>query len=73
MSSRETTRVSTAKRMLVYFKTDKSTCILGTKFIKRIVDGNTLIEGAVVMVDYEGQEYQATIIKLHGKSSFNIL
>jgi hypothetical protein len=60
--------------MLVYFEIDKSTCILGTKFIKRIIGGNALIEGAAVyMIDYEGQEYQATIIKLHGKSFFNIL
>jgi hypothetical protein len=59
--------------MLVYFETDKSMCILGTKFIKIIVGGNTLIEGAAVMIEYEGQEYQAAIIKLHGKSSFNIL
>jgi hemin uptake protein HemP len=45
--------------MLVYFEIDKSTCILGAKFIKRIIGSNALIEGAAVMIDYEGQEYQA--------------
>jgi hypothetical protein len=36
-----------------------------------------MIEGVAVMIDYDGQEYQAdmqaTIIKLNGKSFFNIL
>jgi hemin uptake protein HemP len=45
--------------MLVYFEIDKTMCILGAKFIKRIIGGNALIEGAAVMIDHEGQEYQA--------------
>ena len=61
-----------ATRMLVYFEIDKSMCILGAKFIKRIISGNALIEGAAVMIDYKGQEFQATIIKLHGKSLYSI-
>ena len=69
MSSRDKTR-ATAKRMLVFFEEDKSTCILGTKFVKRIIDGsNKLTDRAQVMVDYEGQEYRAVIIKLHGTYS----
>ena len=67
MTSRDKTRAS-AKRILVFFKDDKSTCILGTKFVKRITDGsNKLADGAQVMVDYEGKEYQAVILKLHGR------
>ena len=67
MTSRDKTRAS-AKRILVLFKDDKSTCILGTKFVKRITDGsNKLADGAQVMIDYEGKEYQAVILKLHGR------
>jgi hypothetical protein len=62
MSSRDKTRVSTATRMLVNFEIDKST----------YVHVRALIEGVEVMIDYEGQEYQAdmpaTIIKRNGKS-----
>ena len=43
--------VSTATQMLVYFEIDKSTCILGAKFIKRIIGGNALIEGAAAGYD----------------------
>ena len=67
MSSRDKSRES-AKRLLVFFKGDKSTCILGSKFVKRVKDGsNKLADGAQVMVDYEGKEYQAVILKLHGR------
>ena len=66
--------MATAKRMLVLFESDKKTCILGTKLVTRVVDGsNQLVEGAMVMVDYEGKEFEAIILKLHGKCSCKIL
>lgn len=69
MSSRDKTR-ATAKRMLVFFEEDKTTCILATKFVKRIIGGsNKLTDEVQVMVNYEGQEYRAVIIKLHGTYS----
>jgi hypothetical protein len=80
MSSRDKTRVNTATRMLVYFEIDKSTYVRafkGRNLLKDSIGGNALIEGVAVMIDYEGQEYQAdmqaTIIKLNGTSFFNIL
>jgi hypothetical protein len=64
--------------MLVYFEIDKSTFgRKGRSLLKDSIGGNALIEGVAVMIDYEGQEYQAdmqaTIIKLNSKSFFNIL
>ena len=69
MSYRSLTRQP--KRMLVFFKEDKTTCILPIGNVKRILCSNqTLTEGAKVEVDYENKLYEAQILKLYGK--FNI-
>jgi hypothetical protein len=41
--------------MLVYFERDKSTYILGAKFIKGIFGGNALKEGTAVMIGFINQ------------------
>ena len=62
----------TPKRILVFFEEDKTSCMLPTGIVKRILGSNqTLSEGAKVEVDYEKELlYEAQILKLRGK--FNI-
>jgi hypothetical protein len=69
MSYRSLTRQP--KRMLVFFQEDKTTCILPTSKVRRILESNqTLWEGAKVQVEYENKLFFAQILKLHGK--FNV-
>lgn len=72
MSLRSITRC--AKRMLVFFEEEGSTSILSTNKVKKIVSGgNKLENGAVVVVDYENVDYEAVVVKLHGKyTSYDI-
>ena len=58
------------KTTLVVFK-DGSTCILSTKYVRKIIgksDGDRLKEGVRVIIDYEGKDFKAAILKLHGMS-----
>ena len=66
MSSRDKARVSTATRMLMYFEIDESTYMHSTFNIqhpRHSIGGNALIEGVAVMIDNEGQEYQAELLQ----------
>ena len=66
MSYRSLTRQP--KRMLVFFKEDKTTCILPTNKVENIVGSNqTLYEGSRVEIRYEKKLYEAQVLKLHGK------
>ena len=56
-----------AKRMVILFNYDNSTCIMDTSKAKKVVDGNKIEEGATVLVDFENKEYEARVLKLHGK------
>ena len=67
MSLRSAVIRAPAKRMLVYFEEDSSTSILSTNKVKKIVDGNKLEDGVAVLVDYDNVDYEALVIKLHGK------
>ena len=66
-SLRNITRAPT-KRMLVFFKFDENTSVLGTNKVKKVLaNGNKLEEGAVVLVEYDKVDYEAHVIKMHGK------
>jgi hypothetical protein len=56
--------------MLVIYKEDMCTSILNIGKVKRILSGEAkLTEGSTVEVDVEfyGLEYEALVLKLHGK------
>lgn len=70
MSYRSLTRQP--KRMLVFFEEDKTTCILPTNAVNKILGSNqALSDGAKVEVMYEKKLYEAQVLKLHGKSIFH--
>lgn len=67
MSLRGITRAP-PKRMLVFFEADKMTSILPTSKVKKVLgEGSKLEDGANVIVEYDKVDYEAQIIKLHGK------
>ena len=67
MSLRSLTRAP-PKRMLGFFKADKTTSILPTSKVKKIFsEDRKLIDEAEVLVDYENHDYKAHVLKLHGK------
>ena len=62
MSLRTLTRLP-PKRMLVFFPADETTSILPTNKTK----SKHVEEGETVIVEYEKKDYEAIILKLHGK------
>jgi hypothetical protein len=71
MSQRLAQRVP--KRMLVFFNEDNSTSILNTSKVVRILSGESKIsEGSSVEVEYDGCNYEALVVRLHGKYYFGI-
>ena len=66
MSYRSLTRQP--KRMLVFFDEDKTTCIIPTSRVEKVIGSDgTLSEGSKVIVNYERKHYEAQVLKLHGK------
>ena len=54
--------------MLVFFMEDKTTSILPTKKVEKIIGSSkTLFEGSLVEISYEKKLYEAQVLKLHGK------
>lgn len=53
--------------MLVFFDCDETTSVLGTNKVKTVLDGDKLVEGTSVLVDYGNAEYEAQVLQLHGK------
>lgn len=51
---------------LFYFASDKSTSIVPTKNIVKVVQGDNTTRGSVVNVRYEKEELEATIIGVAG-------
>ena len=52
----------------VFFTEDKTTCILSTKKVEKIIGSTkTLFEGSRVQISYEKNLYEALVLKLHGK------
>ena len=63
-----------AKRMLCFFSIDKTTSILDTSNIISLIDApkDKLEEEATVLVQFGKDEYEATVLKLHGKFITNV-
>lgn len=70
MALRESQRQKKAKRMLLFFSSDQTTSILETTKLRKILDGDRLVEGASVLVKYGEEDLEARILKLHGKLSY---
>ena len=51
---------------LFYFASDKSTSIVPTKDIAKVVKGDKKTRGSVVVVKYEKEQLEATIIGVAG-------
>lgn len=51
---------------LFYFASDKSTSIVPTKNIVKVVEGEKTTRGSVVNVKYEKEELEATVIGVAG-------
>ena len=60
--------------MLVFFHEDKTTSVIDTNKVKEILGENSkLEEGCDVLVQCEKTNYEANVIKLHGKKEFKVL
>ena len=57
-----------AKRMLIFFNVDQTTAVLETTKVKHVLQGDMIKEGATVLVDFGKEEFEASVVKLHGKS-----
>ena len=55
---------------LFYFPSDKSTSILSTKKITKVIKGDNTTKGSEVMIKYEDEELVATIVGVAGKIRF---
>ena len=60
------TSLKVPKYGLFYFEVDKSTSIVPTKNIKRVLNGDRKSEGSKVVVQFGMEELQATIIGVAG-------
>ena len=58
--------------MLVFFEEDKTKAILNTSKVKQIIGRKKLEDGAVVVVEYDNVDYEARVIKLHGKKKEDV-
>ena len=61
-----------SQTMLVFFEEDKTTAILNTSKVKQIIGGNKLEDGAIVVVEYDNADYEALVVKPHGKKKEDI-
>ena len=69
MSQRLAKRIP--KQMLLFFNEDKSTSMLNTNKVLKILNGESkLHEGCSVEVDFDGVSYEALVLKLHGKYQY---
>ena len=57
-----------AKRMLVFFNVDQTTAVLETTKVKEVLQGDKVQEGATVLVEFGKDVFEASVVKLHGKS-----
>lgn len=51
---------------LFYFPIDQTTSIIPIKNIQKVVQGDNVSKGSIVMVKFERQVYQAEIIGVNG-------
>ena len=57
-----------AKRVLVFFNVDQTTAVLETTKVKNVSQGDKIQEGATVLVEFGKKVFEASVVKLHGKS-----
>ena len=57
-----------AKRMLVFFNVDQTTAVLETTKVKEVLQGDKVQEGATVLLEFGKDVFEASVVKLHGKS-----
>ena len=57
-----------AKRMLILFNVDQTTAVLETTKVKDVLQGDKIQEGATVLVEFGKEVFEASVVKLHGKS-----
>ena len=56
-----------AKRMPLFFNVDKTPAVLETTKDKDVLQGDK-IQGATVLVEFGKEVFEASVVKLHGKS-----
>ena len=54
------------KRMLIFFSVDLTTAVLVTTKVKHVIPGDMVEEGATVLVEFGKENFEASVIKLHG-------
>ena len=55
-----------AKRLLIFFNVDQTTADLEMTKVKHVLRGDMIKEGATVLVDFGKEEFEASVVKLHG-------
>jgi hypothetical protein len=53
--------------MLIYFHVDQTTSVMETTKVKKILEGDMIEEGARVLVQFGRNDFEASVLKLHGK------
>ena len=59
------------KYALFYFDSDKTTSIVPTKNIKKVISGDNTSNGSKVVVLYGKEQLKATILGVAGKKTFS--
>ena len=54
---------------LFFFEIDNSTCVLATKRISKVLEGDNKTKGSKVLVQYGTEELEATIIGVSGNET----
>ena len=54
--------------MLVFFNVDQTTAVLETTKVKEVLQGDKVQEGATVLLEFGKDVFEASVVKLHGKS-----
>ena len=61
-------RCTPTKRVLVFFNVDQTTAVFETTKVKNVSQGDKIQEGATVLVEFGKEVFEASVVKLHGKS-----
>ena len=52
----------------MFFNVDQTTAVLETTKVKNVSQGDKIQEGATVLVEFGKEVFEASVVKLHGKS-----
>lgn len=58
------------KNGLFFFEIDNSTCVLATKKISKVLEGDNKSKGSRVLVKYGEEELEATIVGVSGNETY---